>query len=320
MGPNERVQIVHAAKRYYLDGVSRVAIAEEMGMSRFKVARMLQLAMDRGIVRIDIDALDDIDVEVSMRLRERFGLSHALAVITPNQTTDAVRASLGRAAADLLSEIVVDDDVLGFTAGRTLTATSQYLTTLASCEVVQLSGVAASTPENGVEVMRRVSRVSGRPAHAIFAPLLVDTPEAAQALRRERSINDTIRRFDTVTKAVVAIGSWDPPDSQLHDLAGQLGALNELLAQGAQVEICATVLDANGREIPGLADRAIAITTAQLCAIPEVIAVAGGPQKTKAVAAALRSGIITSLVTDVSLAQRLLQDHSLEPPSAAVRR
>jgi len=102
------------------------------------------------------------------------------------------------------------------------------------------------------------------------------------------------------------VGSWSPPDSQLYDTAAQLGILDELLALGVQAEVCSTLLDRDGRVIEAIAARSIAISTAQLRSVPEVIAVAGGPFKGAAVAAALRSGIVKSLVTDTALAQRLL--------------
>jgi DNA-binding transcriptional regulator LsrR (DeoR family) len=55
-------------------------------------------------------------------------------------------------------------------------------------------------------------------------------------------------------------------------------------------------------------ERTIAIGAAQLQAIPEVIGVPYGVAKAPAVRAALRGGIVTSLVTHASLASALL-DH-----------
>lgn len=318
MGPDERVRIAYAAKRHYVDGLSRVEIADELEVSRFKIARMLEAAREHGIVTITIEPHASVDLDLSIGLRDRFGLNRALAVITPEQRPETIQDRLGSAAAELLNEIVVDGDVLGLTAGRTLTATASHLTTLADCEVVQLAGVAAATPENGVEVMGKFSRVSGGRAHAIFAPLVVDNATTARALRSEPGIRNTMRRFASVTKAVVAIGSWNPPDSQLYESARQVGILDQLLAKGVQAEICATLIDRDGNVVDGIEDRSIAIATEQLRTIPEVIAVAGGTLKTAAVAAALRSGLVTSLITDVALAQRLLSEP--EHGSARLRR
>jgi DNA-binding transcriptional regulator LsrR (DeoR family) len=296
----------YIARRFYHDGQSRIQISEELGLSRFKVARILEEAVERGIVKIEISTPDSIDLELSLALKERFGLSRALAVVVPGDLPAVTQDHLGRAVASLLSEIVVEGDVLGLTAGRTITAMAGHLDKLAYCDVVQLAGVAGPAVDNGVEVIRKVSRISHGRSHAIYAPLVVENAETAAALRREPSISSTLRRFDSVTKAVLAVGSWNPPDSQLHDTAAQLGIVDDLLALGVQAELCSTLLDKDGGVIEAIAARSIAINTAQLRSVPEVIAVAGGPFKGAAVAAALRSGIVKSLVTDTALAQRLL--------------
>jgi DNA-binding transcriptional regulator LsrR (DeoR family) len=41
-----------AARRYLLDGATRSEIATELGISRFRVARLLDLARSRGLMRL----------------------------------------------------------------------------------------------------------------------------------------------------------------------------------------------------------------------------------------------------------------------------
>ncbi|WP_460947922.1 sugar-binding transcriptional regulator [Okibacterium endophyticum] len=299
--------MAHAATRYYIDNRSRIEIAEELGISRFKVARLLELALENGIVTIDIGMPGLVDVDLSIALQQRFALTRAIAVMSPSLKPEVVQESLGRVGAQLLSEIVVDGDVLGVTAGRTLSFMAKHTSSLARCEVVQLAGVAGPVRENGTEIVRRISRVSGGNAYSIFAPLLVRDAETAGALRNDPGIRESFRRFDGVTKAVVAIGSWNPPDSQLYDNARSVGLLDELLASGVQGEVAATLFDREGNEIDTVADRSIAISTEQLRAIPEVVGLAGGTLKVAAVRSAIESGVVTSLVTDVGLARRLLE-------------
>ncbi|MEU4245319.1 sugar-binding domain-containing protein [Actinoplanes sp. NPDC026619] len=50
------------------------------------------------------------------------------------------------------------------------------------------------------------------------------------------------------------------------------------------------------------AGRSIAVTTDQLCAIPDVFALAGGDGKATAIAAAIRAGLLHRLITDASTA------------------
>jgi DNA-binding transcriptional regulator LsrR (DeoR family) len=51
----------------------------------------------------------------------------------------------------------------------------------------------------------------------------------------------------------------------------------------------------------------IGITGEQLRRIPEVVAVAGGVDKADAVGVVLRTGFVTTLITNASVAQQLLK-------------
>ncbi|MGO1849246.1 sugar-binding transcriptional regulator [Microbacterium sp.] len=306
MGPDELIRIAHAARRYYLQDRSRVDIAAELGVSRFKVARMLEKARELGIVTIDVQLPDAIDPELSIGLKNEFGLVHSIVVTSPSQTSEAIRQSLGEATATLLQEIVTPADTLGFTAGRTLDEATKLLVDLPRCDVVALGGIAGPVREHGIEIVRRVARASGGESYPIFAPLLVQDEATAEALKADPLIRDAYSRFGQVTKGVVAIGSWNPPDSQLYDSANQGAIAQELVDRGVVGEVVATLYDRDGRVDSTLDHRSLAITADELRRVPEVIGVAGGTTKVEAIRAALLGGLITSLITDTETARALL--------------
>lgn len=308
MGPDELIRVAHAARLYYLEDRSRVDIAAELGVSRFKVARMLEKARDLGIVTISVELPDEIDPELSIRLRNAFGLIRSVVVMPPSESSEAIRRSIGAAAATLLQEIVTTSDLLGFTAGRTLDEATQLLGNLPECDVVALGGIAGPVREHGVEIVRRVARASGGESYPIFAPMLMQDEATADALRADPLIRDAYTRFDRVTKGVVAIGSWNPPDSQLYDSAEHAGIAGELVARGVVGEVVGALFDRDGNVDATLDHRSLAITTEQLRRIPEVIGVAGGLSKAEAIRAALKAGLVTSLVTDAVTARALLAD------------
>ncbi|MDX6331701.1 MAG: hypothetical protein QOI83_4084 [Streptomycetaceae bacterium] len=305
MGPAEALQAGLIARRYFLEGRSKVQIATEYGISRFKVARILDAALAEGVVRIEIDVPGNIDIELSDRLREAHHLKHAL-VITTADAEDSRRADLGRAAGQLLGEILTDDDVLGVGWGRTLASMSDGLTRLAPCPVVQMSGVVGSVSANSMELLRQLTDISGGPAFPIYAPLLVSDAATARGLRQQAGIKAACARFDEITTAAIAVGSWDPPNSQIYaNMTRQERA--QMKARGVRAEICAALLSESGEPLaPEIQARSVAISAEQLRKIPEVIIVAGGASKSNAVAAVLRGGFANSLVTDVHLARRLL--------------
>src|SRR3954451_3251169 len=98
-GPAELVLTATVARRYYVDGKSKVEIADEFSLSRFKVARLIHTARTNGIVRIEIGYPGAIDVDLSGRVQSAFGLQHSVVIDTPDDDNASLRQQLGEAAA-----------------------------------------------------------------------------------------------------------------------------------------------------------------------------------------------------------------------------
>jgi hypothetical protein len=101
-GPDEMVTAALVARRYYLDNRSKVQIAGELGMTRLKLARLLELARASGIVSITVVWVGSLELDLSERLCERFGLRHAVVNTTPGNDAET-RDQIGEVAADLLA-------------------------------------------------------------------------------------------------------------------------------------------------------------------------------------------------------------------------
>src|SRR6266487_3937017 len=76
-GPEELMQTAAMARLFYLENKSKIEIAEEFGISRFKVARMLENAIRDGLIRLEIHLPAELDADLSDALRTRFDLTHA---------------------------------------------------------------------------------------------------------------------------------------------------------------------------------------------------------------------------------------------------
>ena len=64
-GPAELVLMASVARSHYVEGRAKTEIAQQFGISRFKVARLLELARDTGLVRIEIDRPGALDIALS---------------------------------------------------------------------------------------------------------------------------------------------------------------------------------------------------------------------------------------------------------------
>ncbi|MFE0190490.1 sugar-binding transcriptional regulator [Streptomyces sp. NPDC058989] len=310
-GPEYLVQTAAMAKRFYLEGKSKMEIAEEFGISRFKVARTLESALRDGLIRLEIRLPAELDAGLSDALRTRYGLRHAIVIDSrhedPDDTAQATRR-LGAVTADLLAEIVTENDVLGLVWGPEVEALGLELTTLARCTVVQLCGVTPLRPVNvsAVEAVRRAATISRGVVYPIYAPLLLPDATAARMLREQPGVVDAVRRFGDVTKAVVTVGGWGPGLSTVFDALSDADR-EDYRRRGVCAEVAGRPLDAEGRDIvPELTERIIAISFDELRKVPDVILMADGVERATAAAAALKTGLFNGVVTDAGVAESLL--------------
>ncbi|MEA2213247.1 MAG: hypothetical protein QOF83_3195 [Solirubrobacteraceae bacterium] len=307
-GPAAAVLAATVARRYYLDGVSKSEIADELGLSRFKVARVLDRARSSGLVRIELHYEGEIDLDLSVRLGTHLHLRRCLVIDSPDEDEQVLRTNLGKVAAGLLTEIVEPDDVLGLAWSRTLMAMRSSLRSLAPCAVVQLTG-ALSRPdvdEGSIELVRDVARIANGPAFCFYAPMIVPSAATAKSLSAQPEVAGAMRRFGDLTKAVLTIGAWEPRQSTVAD-ALSASQYEDDKRLGARAELCGIQLDAQGEPLrTALSERVIAIGPDQLRAVPEIIAIAYGVPKASAVRAAIEGGFATSLITHASLARELL--------------
>jgi DNA-binding transcriptional regulator LsrR (DeoR family) len=309
VGPERQLELAFAARRHYIDQRSKVEIADELGLSRFQVARMLDQARQRGIVKFLVELPGPIDSGRSLSLKEALGLRRAVVVTTPTPDPAVVRQCLGRAGAALASEIISSHDIVGMTAGRTLGAMASAITPLTAAGVVQLSGAAGPIQATAVEVVRRFSRTCNAPVYPLYCPLLASDVAAARMLRRQTEIQRTLQKIPQVTIAWVAVGSWDPPDSELRDNPALAEIMSSLPARNALIaDVGGIVLTKDAQVVREIEELSIGATAADLRAIPDVIAVAGGANKAAAISAAVASGMVRSLVTDSSAARALLRE------------
>jgi DNA-binding transcriptional regulator LsrR (DeoR family) len=310
-GPAAVLLTATIARRYYFEGASKSEIATELGLSRFKVARLLDQALATGLVRIELHYEGEIDLDLSVRLGARYGLRRCLVIDSAEDDDALLRTNLGRAAAGLLAEIVDREDVLGLAWSRTTMAMRSALSELAPCAVVQLTGALSrdDVDESAIELVRDVARIARGPAFCFYAPMIVPDSGTARSLRAQTEVASAMARFSGLTKAVVAIGAWAPGQSTVADAVDEDERRRDEQL-GVRAELGGIQLDADGRSVATeLSERIICIDAERLRAVPEIIAIAYGRAKADAVRAAIRGGFVSTLITHASLARELL-----EPP------
>lgn len=303
----------HVARMFFDREMTKVQIAASLGISRFRVARLLEMARQRGLVRIEFRDIPSQDRELARRIEERWGLD--LCVVAAGSHPDPAGSAMARLAAAVVSELIGPEEVIGIAWGSTLAALVAELPARVSpgVHVVQLAGSSALVERirNPGELARVLADRLGATYHPLFAPAFVESADLRDALLREPEIEATVGQLDHISLAIMGIGAFAGGRSSSSSLVQTRvladADLERLLDQGAVGDLILYPFDAHGRFVDDrLTRRAVAVTIEQLRRVPRVIGVAGSAVKAEAIAAALATGIIRILVTDEAAAERIV--------------
>lgn len=303
----ERQLIASIARRFYFEDMSKTELAREFGLSRFKIARLLEEARQEGIVTIEIAEDGWEQPALSAELAAHLHLPECI-VVRAGEDEESNRARLARAAAAWIRRQTREGDVVGFSWGRTLIAIGEALRDLPPSTIVQLTGTVGNDfAQSPVEVIRRIADRSSVRTMAIFSPLFAASEAVAGSLRADPAISQAMSLYSQLSLAVLSVGSWDPPVSQLPAMLSDEDRA-ELAREGAKAEMAGIFVREDGALVQAaLTARRISISPEELTNTPRVLAVAGSSPKVGAIAAVARSGLITSLVTDDLTAAELLR-------------
>lgn len=303
--------MLEICRRYYLHDESMVSIGKRLGISRFKVARLLEDARETGLVTISLHSGGEDDEALSHQVAHHLGLRRA-TVIEAFGTPQEVRKLVGIRAGQLLAGALQSGETLGLGWGRTLAYMIESIDRLPNVQVLQLSGaVGSNLSQSPIELVRKAALIGGNNAKAILAPLYINDPNVARVMRSQPDIAEVLELFDSVTTAAISVGSFVPAsdgssNNQFLPLLPET-VRDRILAEGAIAEICGTPYRQDGSVADrGFLQHIVAITPEQLSRVPRVIAVASDSSKAGAVWALARAGVISELVIDADLAEAVL--------------
>lgn len=310
-----------AARLYYVDGMGQAEVAQFVRVSQAKVSRLLAMARERGIVRISVAEYEPRDPALEQRLQTQFKFS-AVAVIKTVEaaTVDEARRALAHFGAAFVSSLIPPRSTVAIAGGRTMRELVQSLPLDAERRVtaVQAMGSVDSNvgPVDAFELGRSMARRLGGSFLTINTPAFVPdkrTRDSFLALPQIRAVWQQLNKADVV---LIGIGTLD---NSVFVERGVLSAgdLKKLAACGAVGEICGRFFDRNGRECDSSwRDRVISIELEHLRRTPQVIGMIAGADRAEAIRAAVKGGLIKSLIIDVPGALALLGN---QPPGAAVK-
>jgi DNA-binding transcriptional regulator LsrR (DeoR family) len=306
--------MIKIAKLYYESGLTQDAISQRLRLSRPRVSRLMQEALDQGIVRISIPQEPGSYAELEQQVETRFGLLEAIiADVTDLSKSETVSRDLGIAAAGQFGRLVQDGDIVGLTWGVTLASMVENLQPekKRNSMVVQMVG-GLGEPQAETHATGLVSRTStaiGASLWLLPAPGVVGSAEFAALLRSDRHISQTLEMVKKANIAFVGVGAPTRGSLLMRDesiISWQ--EMEKLIDFGAVGDIGLHFYDIQGNLVKTeLDERVIGISLEEMRMLSRVVGIAGGPEKFNAILGAIRGRFINTLVTDPATARKLLE-------------
>ncbi|KAA8995372.1 sugar-binding transcriptional regulator [Affinibrenneria salicis] len=308
-------QAARAAWMYYVAGKTQHEIADVLSVSRQAAQRLVALASDNGLVRVNITHPVAECTALSERLARQFDLR--LCQVVPSGGMDAVSLNrmLAVTGAEVMQQFIeqAQPQMIAVGSGRTLRATINELVSLDrpqhSC--VSLIGAIASDGScTRYDVPLRMAEKTQGKYFILPAPLFADSPADRELWcghRIYRMVSDKARQADVTFLGIGPMALHCP----LHNNGFiSTDEVNHLIDAGVVAEIIGHFIGADGLRVKSNLDQRLTSIAVQPRSPKPVIGFAGGPEKRQAIRAALTGGWINGLVTDEETAMDLLADET----------
>ncbi|MBW2514184.1 MAG: sugar-binding transcriptional regulator [Deltaproteobacteria bacterium] len=305
-----RREIIEISYLYYNEKKTQEEIATLLGISRFKVGRILKTAIQEGIVSITInDPISDL-IEMEIALTKKYGLKKSVVVRTVAYNGETPFDQIGKAGARYLSRIATEHKILGVTWGRTLRHMINNMDAMdaGGLTIIQLSGGMGSIEGTDTNMLTMMlgQKLGAKPLF-LQSPVVVKDKKTKKALLQEKSVAEILRIARKTDLALVGIGLLNR-----QGLLWQSGMMEErdyrgLQKAGAVGAICGRCFDINGKPcVSDWDDRVIGLTLKELKRIQHKVGIAFGKEKMKGIVGALNGRYLDVLITDEDIANSLL--------------
>lgn len=331
------------ARRYFVDGMVQDQIASVEHLSRPSVSRLLTEARVRGVVQFTIGPPVDRVPDLEAELQRLTPLDRCAVAMNKPRALYGNSSRLGYVAARYLEARLQQVSLLGVASSRSLfcVADSMAAGHRPDLTVVDLLGCPGGRAQRPVVDGGRPAGGKGDPSRSIRrespdsgklpggtgantaeliaerlsasfkpvpAPFVHGSKASRDAALGSAVVRSSLELGPRCDLALVGVGSMQRFDGTGLYSPVPLRELQRLAGHGAVGHVCGHFLKADGTVMePANGPFILGIEAGGLRQIPQRIAVAAGRYKVRPLAAAIRGGLVTELVTDQDTAASLVQ-------------
>ncbi|MEG3014878.1 MAG: sugar-binding transcriptional regulator [Cetobacterium sp.] len=303
MNSYEQNLMFKIAWSYFMENKTQQEISEIYNISRAKIMKFLSEAKEQKIIQFKISPNASNFISLEQKIKSKYSLKDIF--ITPSNTTD-INETIAKAAAMFIQENLSENDFLNIGFGDTISKIVKNISFEGSSSVslISLTG--------GVNYY--LSSLDGfnrkKPnLYIIPCPFSLSSEELAIQLFNESSVSEILKMSKFAKMTAIGIGAISQQDTIVKDKKLTSSEILLLKNKGAVGDILGYFFDKDGNEIEDdFSKKIISTHFSSLKNLDNIIAVAGGEHKYKAIEAALKTNIIDILFTDENTAIYLAKD------------
>ncbi len=304
-------KIAKIAFLYYKKDKNQEEISKIMSIARPTVSKLISEAKDLSLVDFKIK-YPWRDKELENKIINKFNIKEAVVIECLNNSEDEIIMEIGIAAANYFSNIIDKVKNVGISWGQSLYSMIENLNTKNSSveNIIQMIGAAGYENKNynGPLLAQYLSKKLNSQCLMIHSPLVAGNKDIAKFLINDNNIKNIFKKISNLDIAFVGIGCVELKNNSLYK-TGYISEeeLNKIKNAGAVGDICANFYDINGKELDiDINNRVIGAKLSDLKKIKNVVGVASGLIKSKAVYSALMGKYLNTIIIDSELAKSLL--------------
>ncbi len=301
--------VIKVCQLYYEENLSQKEISAQLGISRPQISRLLATARSSNVVSININNPYAEETRLENELIKKYKIKDALVVNTSNDTEHSRQELFSAQAAKHLYAYIRDNDLIGVMSGQTILSLLNEVNNFEryGLDFVPLvGGIGTINPEWHANVIaQKFAEKTGGKAYVLNAPIVVKNEQTCEIFTKEPEIASVLQIGKKCNVAIVGIGQVDMNSTNVRAGALSQEDIESLLQSEAVASVCTSYLNSKGDIIEtGLTKRTIGQTLNDI-KNSKIIACAYGDSKVASIKAALLSGYIDVLMTDINTAKQL---------------
>lgn len=313
MNDGEEAFLCEVCWHYYVNELTQAEVARLLGVTRLRVNQAIAQAKAAGIVRIEISSPFLARHELQVSLQKRFGLSNA-SVVPANRSEYDAHIAVGTALAGYMAERLNEDswNSVGVSWGATLQNAILKLPKMSLPEldiISMIGGTTTGSSFNAFSIASGFAQKLGANYSLFAAPLYLSHQSDVAGFFAQEVFEDHLAKLDRLDAAILVAGDVSERSYLVSSALPSDVSAMDMAACGAVGDVLGRFLDKNGNTVEhSLNQRTVGMQLEALKKVPEIILAAAGPYKVPIIRAAIRRGIVTTLITDDVTAELLLEE------------